>query len=116
MDIKIKKIEKQILKLINALQPAILTISGIGYLSATIILSEFGDFSKFKKTSKMLPFAGLEPSFFQSGTYESTGKMVRHGSPYLRYALINCRLSLINSNIVFAKYYTKNTLKANLIM
>ncbi len=40
MDTKIKEIEKQILDLINALKPAILTIPSIGYLSAVAILSE----------------------------------------------------------------------------
>lgn len=107
IDVKIKEIEKQILDLINALKPSILTIPGIGYLSAATILSEFGDFSKFKNSSKMLSFAGLEPSFFQSGTYESSGRMVKHGSPYLRYALMNCCLPLINSDIIFAEYYAK---------
>lgn len=107
MDSKIKEIEKQILDLVNSLKPAILTIPGIGYLSAATILSEFGDFSRFKSPSKMLAFAGLEPSFFQSGTYENSGKMVKHGSPYLRYALMNCCLPLINSDIVFANYYAK---------
>ena len=58
MDSKIKEIEKQILDLVNSLKPAILTIPGIGYLSAATILSEFGDFSRFKIPSKMLAFAG----------------------------------------------------------
>jgi len=95
------------LDLVNSLKPAILTIPGIGHLSAANIISEFGDFSRFKRPSKMLAFAGLEPSSFQSGTYESSGKMVKHGSPYLRYALMNCCLPLINSDIVFADYYAK---------
>ena len=38
---------------------------------------------------------------------QNSGKMVKHGSPYLRYALMNCCLPLINSDIVFANYYAK---------
>ena len=67
-----------------------LSLPGIGIESSAVILAEFGDFSKFKNASQMLSFAGLEPGYFQSGASETTGKMVNHGSSYLRYALMNC--------------------------
>ncbi|MDO4618909.1 MAG: transposase [Clostridia bacterium] len=55
----------------------------------------------------MLSFAGMEPGYFQSGTSESTGKMVKHGSSFLRYALINCTQTVINNEPTFAEYYAK---------
>ena len=67
----------------------------------------FGDFSKFQNPSQMLSFAGMEPGYFQSGTSESTGKMVKHGSSFLRYALINCTQTVINYEPTFAQYYAK---------
>lgn len=33
--------------------------------------------------------------------------MVKHGSAYLRSALINCVLPLIKCNVTFASYYSK---------
>lgn len=84
-----------------------LSILGIGALSAAIILSEYGDFDKFDSPAKLLSFAGLEPGYFQSGQSEHSGRMVKHGSSHLRYAVMNCCLSLITHEPVFAEYYAK---------
>lgn len=107
MDAKVQELEEQIISLINDLNPPMLSIPGIGYMSAAVIISEFGDFNNFKNASKLLSFAGLEPGYYQSGTFEHSGRMVKHGSSHLRYTLMNCCVPLINSDIVFAEYYAK---------
>ena len=107
LDSKISEVEGQIQECIMGINPPILTIPGVGYLSAAVILSEYGDFSKFENPSKMLSFAGLEPGYFQSGQSEHTGHMVKHGSSHLRYALLNACLPLITNEPVFAEYYAK---------
>ncbi len=104
---KVEEIEQQINDCVLGLDPPMLTIPGIGVSSAAVILSEFGDFSKFKSPSKLLSFAGMEPGYFQSGTSESTGKMVKHGSSHLRYAMMNCAQTVINNEPTFAAYYAK---------
>ena len=55
----------------------------------------------------MLSFAGLEPGYFQSGTSEHNGHMVKHGSSHLRCAILNCCRALRLHNEVFAAYYLK---------
>ena len=65
------------------------------------------DISKYDSPGKLLSFAGLEPGYFQSGQSEHTGRMVKQGSSYLRYALMNCCLPLITNEPVFAEYYAK---------
>ncbi len=104
---KVEEIEQQINDCVLVLDPPILTIPGIGVSSAAVILSEFGDFSKFSSPSKLLSFAGMEPRYFQSGTSECTGKMVKHGSSHLRYAIMNCAQTVINNEPTFADYYAK---------
>ena len=104
---KVDGLEQQIEDCIRGIDPPILSIPGIGALSAAVILSEYGDFSKFKNPSKMLSFAGLEPGYFQSGQSEFHGRMVRHGSSNLRYVLLNCCLPLVTHEPVFAEYYAK---------
>ena len=104
---KVEEIEQQINDCVLVLDPPILTIPGIGVPSAAVILSEFGDFSKFSSPSKLLSFAGMEPRYFQSGTSECTGKMVKHGSSHLRYAIMNCAQTVINNEPTFAAYYAK---------
>ncbi len=107
LDSKVGELDAQIKECVRGIDPPCLSLPGIGELSAAVILSEFGDFSKFQNPSKMLSFAGLEPGYFQSGQSEFTGHMVKHGSSRLRYALMNCCLPLITNEPVFAEYYAK---------
>ncbi|MCQ2748972.1 MAG: IS110 family transposase [Clostridia bacterium] len=104
---KIDPIEKQISTIINKLNPRMLSIPGIGEMSAATILSEYGDIKNFSSPNKMLAFAGLDPSISQSGTLQSEGKMVKHGSGHLRYALMNVALLLLNNSPEFYDYYLK---------
>ena len=107
MDSKADETETLISECVSELNPPMLTIPGIGIDSAAVILAEFGDFSKYESPAPLLSFAGMEPGYFQSGTSESTGRMVKHGSSYLRYALMNCARSVANYEPTFAEYYAK---------
>ena len=104
---KIDPIEKQISTIIKELNPRMLTIPGIGEISAATILSEYGDICNFSSSNKMLAFAGLEPSIIQSGTIENNGKMVKHGSGHLRYAIMNTAMSILRYSPAFYDYYLK---------
>ena len=104
---KIVPIDKQISTIIKELNPSILSIPGIGEISAASIISEYGDISCFSSPAKMLAFAGLEPSINQSGTLKSNGKMVKHGSGHLRYVLMNTSLTLLKFNPIFYDFYLK---------
>lgn len=104
---EVNLIEEQIISLIQDIQPKSLTIPGIGALSAAVIYAEYGDLSKFNSPSQMLSFAGLEPGYYQSGTSEHGGHMVKRGSSYLRFTLMNLCIPLIQYNMVFAEYYAK---------
>ncbi len=107
LDSKVDELYAQIKNCVHEIDPPCLSLPGIGELSAAIILSEYGDFSKFQNPSKRLSFAGLEPGYFQSGQSEFTGHMVKHGSSQLRCAIMNCCLPLITFEPVFAEYYAK---------
>ncbi len=104
---EIDSLESQIISLISQMNPRLLTIPGIGALSAAVIYAEYGDFSKFNSPAQMLSFAGLEPGYYQSGISEHGGHMVKRGSSHLRYTLMNLSIPLIQYNIVFAEYYAK---------
>lgn len=103
----IDPINKQISTIIKELNPRMLTIPGMGEISAAIILSEYGDISNFSSPNKMLAFAGLEPSIIQSGTLEYNGKMVKHGSGHLRYAIMNIAMSILRYSPTFYDFYSK---------
>lgn len=107
LDSMIDETERSIKECISDMNPPMLTVPGIGIESAAVMLAEFGDFSKFDNASQMLSFAGIEPGYFQSGTSETTGKMVKHGSSYLRYTLMNCAQTVVNYEPTFAMFYAK---------
>ena len=104
---KIDPIDKQISTIIKELNPRMLSIPGLGEISAATILSEYGDIKNFSSPNKMLAFAGLEPSIIQSGTLENNGKMVKHGSGHLRYAIMNIAMSILKYSPTFYDYYQK---------
>ena len=107
IDEQIIELDKQISTIIKDLNPPTLSIPGIGAITCASIISEFGDISKFSNPSKMLSFAGLEPGIIESGTMFSKGKMVKRGSGYLRYSLMNIALTVIRFNTTFYDYYYK---------
>jgi len=104
---RIDPINKQISTIIKELNPKMLTIPGLGEISVATILSEFGDISNFSSPNKMLAFAGLEPSVIESGTLHSNGKMVKHGSGHLRYAIMNSALVILRYSPTFYDFYLK---------
>ena len=105
--LKIEPIDKQISIIIKELKPKMLSIPGLGDISAATILSEYGDISNFSSPNKMLAFAGLEPSIIESGTLQSNGKMVKHGSGHLRYVIMNAAVSILKYSPDFYDYYLK---------
>ena len=107
IDSKIDSLDKQISTIIKELNPPTLSIPGIGELTTAVIVSEFGDFIKFSNADKLLSFAGLEPSINQSGTILAYGKMVKRGSGYLRYSLMNIANVVIRYNPTFYDFYLK---------
>lgn len=104
---KIDPINKQISTIIKELNPKMLSIPGLGEISAATILSEYGDIKNFSTPNKMLAFAGLDPSINQSGTLEYNGKMVKHGSGHLRYAIMNIAMAILRYSPTFYDYYLK---------
>lgn len=87
---QLDSLDKKLKELVVSLNSPILSIPGISYVSAAFILAEIGDINNFDSPAKLLAFAGLEPSTYQSGRFTAThATMVKRGSKYLRWALLN---------------------------
>lgn len=84
----------------------LLTIPGIGVLNGAMILGEIGDISRFSNPSKLLAYAGLDPTVNQSGKFNAKStKMSKRGSKLLRYALINAAWNVSLNNKTFEDYF-----------
>ena len=110
LDKEIDEIEAAIKTIIDEMAPPILTIPGISYRMGAMILAEIGDFSRFDSPDKLLAYAGLSPSTYQSGKLNATGAyshMEKRGSRYLRYALFNATRYVCIWEPSFAAYLAK---------
>ena len=110
LDKEIEEIEAAIKAIIDEMAPPILTIPGISYRMGAMILAEIGDFSRFDSPDKLLAYAGLSPSTYQSGKLNATGAyahMEKRGSRYLRYALFNATKYVCIWEPSFASYLAK---------
>lgn len=105
---EICKIDDEIKAIMDEMKSPILSVPGISYGLGSIILAEIGDISRFESPSKRLAFAGLEPSTYESGKFIATGmKMVKRGSPYLRWALLEAARLISVKDPTFRSYYLK---------
>lgn len=67
-----------------------MTILGISYRMWAMTLAKVGDFARFNNADKILDYAGLSPSTYQSSQLDSLySHMEKRGIRYLRYALFN---------------------------
>ena len=110
LDKEIIEIEAVIKAIVDEMAPPILTIPGISYRMGAMILAEIGDFSRFDSPDKLLAYAGLSPSTYESGKLKAAGTyahMEKRGSRYLRYALFNAAKYVCHWEPSFAAYLAK---------
>ena len=105
---EIDEIEYHINEIMAEMDTPILTIPGISNRMGAMILAEIGDFERFSSPDKILAYAGLSPSTYQSGQLTSShSHMEKRGSRYLRYALFNATKFVCNWDPTFADYLEK---------
>ena len=108
LDIEIEEIETAIQTIMDELHSPITTIPGIGCRMGAMILAEIGDFSRFDSPDKLLAYAGMSPSTYQSGQLKNCyPHMEKRGSRYLRYALYNAAKYVCHWDPTFAAYLAK---------
>ncbi len=108
LDAEIEEIEAEIEKLMEQIQSPITSIPGIGIRMGAMIMAEVGDFSNFDSADKVLAYAGLSPSTYQSGQMNNCyAHMEKRGSRYLRYAIFNATKYVCNWDPTFAAYLAK---------
>jgi transposase len=108
LDAAIGEVEANIKEALDAIGSPILSIPGIGYKMGAMIIAEVGDFKRFGSPDKLLAYAGMSPSTYQSGQLDSSHcRMEKRGSRYLRYALINSAKYVCKWDPTFEAYLAK---------
>ena len=108
LDAEIEEIETAIQSIMNELHSPITSIPGIGFRMGAMIIAEVGDFSRFDSPDKVLAYAGLSPSTYQSGQLTNGyAHMEKRGSRYLCFALYNATKYVCHWDPTFAAYLAK---------
>lgn len=108
LDAEIEEIENGIKTIMDEINSPILSIPGINYRMGAMIIAEIGDFRRFDSPDKILAYAGLSPSTYQSGQLDGCySHMEKRGSRYLRYALFNATKFVCMWDPTFSAYLAK---------
>ncbi len=108
LDSEIDEIENEIKVIMDRISSPILSIPGISYRMGAMIIAEIGDFTRFDSPDKILAYAGLSPSTYQSGQMDNShARMEKRGSKYLRYALFNAMIYVCTWDPTFKTYLAK---------
>ena len=108
LDKQIEALDIEIMKYYEQFDCYLHTIPGIGMIATATILAEIGDIHRFKSSSALVDFAGIDPTVRQSGEFSSThNHMSKRGSPYLRHAIFLAATTCSFHNSPLNAYYKK---------
>jgi len=102
------EVERAQEELMQSIPQYITTIPGIGLSTGAAILAEIGDVSRFENETKLVAYAGIDATVYQSGQFQGKRThMSKRGSPYLRLALWQAASMAIRHNEELKAYYQK---------
>jgi len=85
---QIAHLDAALAELMDQIPQYITSIPGIGLATGAAILGEIGDVHRFESADKLVAYAGIDPTVYQTGQFQaSEAHMSKRGSPYLRHAL-----------------------------
>ena len=83
-----------------------ITIPGIGRLTAMILLTEIGDINRFKRLDDLCSYIGLIPNVYSSGESESVGDITKRGNRHVRTFIIESSwIAVRNDPALGCKYH-----------
>lgn len=108
LESEVKKLDKEIAKIMKGIPQTLMSVKGIGPVFAAGILAEIGGIDRFPDHHALAKYAGLVWSQHQSGEFEAdeTSRM-RTGNKYLRYYLIQAADSVRKHDAEYAAFYQK---------
>jgi len=83
-----QQIDLEIEKIVSAMDQHITSIPGVGAVTGAALLAEIGDIQRFDAPEKLVAYAGIDATVYQSGDFEAREThMSKRGSPFLRIAI-----------------------------
>lgn len=108
LESEVKKLDKEIAKIMKGIPQTLTSVKGIGPVYAAGILAEVGGIERFTNHADLAKYAGLVWSQNQSGEFEAeeTSRM-RTGNKYLRYYLVQAADSVRKHDAEYGAFYQK---------
>jgi len=66
----------------------VMSVPGIGFIAATTILAEIGNYQDFSTPDKLAAWCGIVPSVYQSADKLRTGSITKQGSKHIRWIMV----------------------------
>jgi len=104
----LEEYNEEIKHYVDILDTKILSITGISYVTAGLILGEIGDINRFNRVDSLISYSGIDIEVYESGKFKSTNNHItKKGSKYLRYALYQVAKVIWVFDPAFHEYYLK---------
>lgn len=105
-----ESIEKEIEELLKSIPQSrlLLSIKGIGNVSASVIISEVIDFKSFKNIKEINKYTGYNLYEVSSGKHFGKRRIAKRGRPLLRKTLYFATLNMISKGGIFHHDYQKH--------
>ena len=111
---QLKKVDKQLRKFSKTAPAAerearkvLATMDEVGAVTIDVVLSEVGDWRRFRSAKRIVSYAGLDPGSRESAGKARQLKISKEGSRLLRWALVETAWRLVNKyqrwRVVFGK-------------
>jgi transposase len=108
MESEVKKLNKEIEKIMKAIPQTLTSVKGIGNVLAAGIIAEIGDINRFDNHNALAKYAGLVWNKHQSGEFEAEDtKRMLTGNKYLRYYLIQSADCIRKHDLEYKAFYQK---------
>jgi transposase len=109
LTVLIAEITTTIKQLVEASPQAqlLMTIPGVSYYSALLILSEIGEVGRFPSAKHLCSYAGLVPSVYSSGSKSFHGRITKQGSRWLRWICVEISIHAANGDARFQSLYRR---------
>jgi transposase len=95
------------------------SVVGISILTAMTLLTEFGDFRKYKRLDKLVSYVGITPDERSSGEKENKLSITKRGNKFLKHVIIEAAWTAVRKDpalMLAYKNYSKRMLKTKAIV
>jgi len=102
------QVDEALAQLMAQVPQHLTTIPGVGPTTGAALLAEIGDVHRFDAPEKLVAYAGIDATVYQTGQFEARQMhMSKRGSPYLRHALWQAAAMAIQHDDELRTYYDR---------